>query len=206
MTTTPLDPSAPLRALIVDDEPLARDLLRQLLEPFPDIVLVGEARDGLEALQQLRAQRPDLIFLDIRMPGLGGFEVLKALGGDNSLPTGHVIFVTAFDEYAVRAFEVEAADYLLKPVERPRLARAVERVRRRRGERHNGSGTLRSVLERLDAMESRRASSSFPERIPLRHGERTALVPVAEIRRLEAHRKKVRIYARDRIHEVRDSL
>jgi len=114
-----------IRALLVDDEQPARDRLRALLDEFPDVHVVDEARDGSEALELVVRSRPDLVFLDIQMPGLTGLEVAAALPP----PRPRIIFCTAFDQYAVDAFEHHATDYLLKPVNKRRLARAIERVR-----------------------------------------------------------------------------
>ncbi|MGE0440576.1 MAG: LytR/AlgR family response regulator transcription factor [Gemmatimonadales bacterium] len=115
-----------LRAVIVDDEPLARATIRQTLTPEDQVDVVAEFGDGTQAVAGLRRVRPDLVFLDIQMPGLDGFEVLRQLPADD-LPA--VVFVTAYDHYAVRAFEVHAVDYLLKPVDGDRLKEAIERVR-----------------------------------------------------------------------------
>jgi len=116
----------PLKTLIVDDEPIARQILREQLETFPDVEVVGEAENGREALKKIAQTHPDLVFLDLQMPVMGGFEVVKALGGD----TGPIIvIVTAYDEYAIRGFEAGAVDYLLKPVSEARLHKAVERAR-----------------------------------------------------------------------------
>jgi two-component system LytT family response regulator len=115
-----------LRALIVDDEPLARRRLRTLLKAEADFAVVGECEDGASAIAETRRLAPDLMFLDVQMPGLDGFDVLDALGPSMGAA---VIFVTAYDEYALRAFEVHAADYLLKPFDRSRLRQAVARVR-----------------------------------------------------------------------------
>ncbi|MEJ2081587.1 MAG: response regulator [Acidobacteriota bacterium] len=112
-----------IRTLIVDDEELARDRLRSLLTPFPDVEVVGEAEDGEEAVEKISTLKPDLVFLDIQMPGCTGIDVAA------SLPAGKpvVIFCTAYDQYAIDAFEVRAVDYLLKPVARLRLARGDSR-------------------------------------------------------------------------------
>ncbi len=118
---------SPLRVLIVDDEPIARKVLRQELICLGGIVIVGEADNGEAALSQITAQAPDLVFLDIQMPGMGGFELLNRLQGGR-LPV--VIMVTAFDQHAVRAFEAGAIDYLLKPISQQRLQQAVERAAR----------------------------------------------------------------------------
>lgn len=115
-----------LKTLIVDDEPIARQVLREGLEPLPDIELAGEAENGKEALQKIEELQPDLVFLDLQMPVMGGFEVVQNLG-DGRLPV--VVIVTAFDEHAIQAFEAGAVDYLLKPVSEARLQKAVERAR-----------------------------------------------------------------------------
>ncbi|MEO2168049.1 MAG: response regulator, partial [bacterium] len=115
-----------IRTVIVDDEKLARERVKGFLAKLKDIELVGEADDGRSALQVIEAQQPDLIFLDVQMPGQDGFSVVKALKDPP-----HVIFATAFDEYAIKAFEVEALDYLLKPFSKGRLVDAIDRVRQR---------------------------------------------------------------------------
>jgi len=119
--------SRPITTLIVDDEPVARRLLREGLEPLSEIAIIGEAADGKEALQQIGKLQPDLIFLDLQMPVMSGFEVVRSLGG-TSLPI--VVIVTAFDQHAIQAFEAGAIDYLLKPVSEARLLKAVERAKK----------------------------------------------------------------------------
>ncbi len=116
-----------IRALIVDDEPLARERMRSLLGAEPDMDIVGEARDGIEAVEAILAQSPDLVFLDVHMPKLDGFEVIQTVGSDRMPP---VVFVTAYDQHALRAFEVQALDYLLKPFDADRFQSALKRVRR----------------------------------------------------------------------------
>jgi DNA-binding LytR/AlgR family response regulator len=115
-----------LRTIITDDEPAARTRLRRLLNAHPQVEVVAEAEDGLEALQQIEALRPELLFLDIQMPGLNGFGVLRALPGDMEAPL--VIFVTGLDQHALAAFEAHALDYLLKPVDADRLSLAIDRA------------------------------------------------------------------------------
>jgi two-component system LytT family response regulator len=120
-----------MRSLIVDDEESGRERLRRMLGAHPDVVIVGAARDGVEAVQQIETLRPELLFLDIEMPGLGGFEVLQALPPGVALPL--VIFVTGYDQHALAAFDANALAYLLKPVEADRLAQAVARARKLHG-------------------------------------------------------------------------
>src|ERR1700689_1122341 len=115
-----------LKTLIVDDEPIARRILRDELEAFQEIEIVGEAENGKQALKQIAELNPDLVFLDLQMPVMGGFEVVQKLGGGH-LPV--VVIVTAYDEYAIQAFDAGAVDYLLKPVRAARLHKAVERAR-----------------------------------------------------------------------------
>jgi two-component system LytT family response regulator/two-component system response regulator LytT len=133
-----------IRALVVDDERLARDELCFLLESFPEVEVVGQASNGLEAVSQVEQLQPELLFLDIQMPGLDGFQVLRELVGKETVPPC-VVFVTAYDQYAIRAFEINAVDYLLKPVEKVRLGEAIARSRRQIGE----EGPLANQLERI---------------------------------------------------------
>jgi two-component system LytT family response regulator len=119
-----------MRTLIVDDEPIARKVLREELELFPDVVVIGEAQDGKEALESIAALKPDLVFLDLQLPVMGGFEVVNNLGG---APPPIIVIVTAFDRHAIDAFEAGAIDYLLKPVGEARLRKAVERAANLRG-------------------------------------------------------------------------
>ncbi len=124
--------SAPLTALIVDDEPLARQELAYLLERAGGVSVMAQGANGIEAVDLIRTLRPDVVFLDVRMPGLDGFAVLrKLLAADKHAPLPQVVFATAFDQYAVKAFEVNAVDYLLKPFDSKRLAKTLEKVRSR---------------------------------------------------------------------------
>jgi two-component system LytT family response regulator len=138
-----------LRTVIVDDEELARDRLKQLLRPYEDIDVVGEAEDGQDAIDTIMDMRPDLVFLDIQMPAASGTEVAASLPS----PRPAIVFCTAFDEYAVDAFELNAVDYLLKPVNRSRLAKTLERVRR-----------ITAEEKESKADEATRAMGGFPSR------------------------------------------
>jgi len=187
--------NAPLRALIVDDEPLARRGLEIRLEAHPDVEIVGEFGDGLSAIAGIRELRPDLVFLDVQMPGMDGFETLRSLPA-NEMPL--VVFVTAYDHYAIRAFEASATDYLLKPVEETRLAQALARVQQARSQRE-ASGHCAHLLGLLgelsgrplldldealkpDALEQLRRE----EKLAVRDGGRTVRVDLASIRWIDA--------------------
>jgi len=188
-----------LRTLIADDEPLARVGIRTLLVGDPLIEVVGEARSGTEAIDAFRTLRPDLLFLDIQMPGATGFEVLEALG---PIDPALVVFVTAFDEYAVRAFEARALDYLLKPVDPERFRRTMERVHARSRER--GAGAIDDDLRRLLADVAGRVP--YPERIAVKVGSRTRFLRVSEIDWMEAEGNYIRLHVGDRSHLLRETM
>src|SRR6516225_4394297 len=118
-----------INTLIVDDEKPARDELAFLLKGFPEISLIGQGKNGLEAVNLIREHSPDLVFLDVQMPGLDGFGVLQKLV-ERKMKVPHVVFATAFDQYAVQAFDVNAVDYVLKPFDKARIAKAIQRARR----------------------------------------------------------------------------
>jgi two-component system LytT family response regulator len=184
--------------LIVDDEPLARGRLRQLLEAEPDIELAGECSNGLEAVAAIRAKRPGLIFLDIQMPELDGFSVLESLD-EGRKPV--IVFVTAHDKFALRAFEVHAADYLLKPFNRERfhtaLRRALERARRDDGA---------ALRERQSALLTDLAAAKSPERFIVKSGGRIGWVRPEEIYWIEAADNYVELHLEDKTHLVRETL
>src|SRR5215475_11002192 len=144
--------AAPIRTLIVDDEPVARQVLREELAFFPDIEVVAEADNGAQALDQIGNLKPDLVFLDLHMPGLGGFEVIRRLPG-NSVP--FIIIVTAYDEHAIRAFDAGALEYLLKPVSQERLHRALDRARSLRGRTAEVAESLVKLDEAADRGSAR---------------------------------------------------
>lgn len=173
--------SAPLRVVISDDEQLARDELRYHLEQLADIEIVAEAGNGIEALAAVDRLDPDLVFLDVQMPGLGGFEVARRLlERQDEAPA--LIFVTAYDQYAIEAFEVNAVDYLLKPVEGGRLEQAVDRARRRieAGRPSSTAGVpLNDQLEQIVKMMANRHARR--EQVALKVGERFMLVQADEI-------------------------
>ena len=162
-----------IRALVVDDERLARDELCFLLESFPEVEVVGQASNGLEAVTQVEQLQPELLFLDIQMPGLDGFQVLRELVGKENVPP-FVVFVTAYDQYAIQAFEINAVDYLLKPVEKVRLGEAIARTRRVIGEEGPLANQLGRILGALDKETSLK-------RMVVKVGERFMLVDSKDV-------------------------
>src|SRR5262245_24692314 len=166
MSDAPLPSSPALRTLLVDDEQPARDRLRQLLAASPEIDIVGEAEDGIQAIERIGELSPDLVLLDIQMPGCSGLEVAASLGR----PRPAIIFCTAFDQYAVDAFELHAVDYLLKPVNRARLHAALERV-----------GQLRALEREHQIDRMTRSGAVSPARFLARKGARFRVVPRAEV-------------------------
>jgi len=189
-----------IRALVVDDEPLARDGIRTLLEAEPGFEVAGACATGIEAVEAIREREPDLVFLDVQMPDLDGFGVLEALG-PGEMPI--VVFVTAYDEYAIRAFEVHAVDYLLKPFDRERLARTLRRVERMVTSSRLDRG-LRSLLEHVEdrPVGPRRGG----ERLVLRDAGRIKILRVNEITRVEAAGNYVEIHAGGKVHLTRSTL
>ena len=167
----------PISALIVDDEEIARRRLRGMVEALPGapVQVVGEAANGGEALDRIEASRPDLVFLALRMPDMDGFEVLRVLPEDR-LP--HVIFVTGHDDFALQAFEVNAVDYLLKPVKATRLEEAVRRAELRLGARP--SDRPAAALERVVRLLAEKEVRYF-RRIPLQYARTTRIVPVEDV-------------------------
>ncbi|MFM7102276.1 MAG: LytR/AlgR family response regulator transcription factor [Verrucomicrobiota bacterium] len=187
-----------LRAFLVDDEPLARERLRQFLAREPGVTVIGECGDGPAALRQVPEARPDLLFLDVQMPGPTGFEVLAALGQD--APPA-VIFTTAFDQYAVRAFEVHAVDYLLKPIDRERLHQAVERAACRLQ-----SGGDDPLQTRLQAMLEEIRPARAPDRLAIKSSGRVVFVQVADIDWVGSADNYVEIHAGGRAHLLRETM
>jgi two-component system response regulator LytT len=168
----------PLSAVIVDDEQLARDELAFLLKSVDDVEVIAAGRNGLEAVSLIKDHSPDLVFLDVQMPGLDGFGVIKKLI-DKKIPLPQVVFATAFDQYAVKAFEVNAVDYLLKPFDKKRVAQSVQRARRNLEGAPEGSGTEK---DRLDSLLKMLETQQAPRhKIVLRSGGRMLLVDQRDI-------------------------
>ncbi len=207
-----------LRTLLVDDEALARRGLRLRLESADDVEIIGEAADGENALAAIDAQRPDLVFLDVQMPGLDGFGVLAALAERALHTLPQVVFVTAFDHYALRAFETRALDYLLKPVEPERLQQALVRVReqRLRADEAAHCAHLLGLLGELsgrpslsldDALRAERAEElKRSDRLSIRDGGRTLRVPLPSIRWIDAAGDYMCIHTDSGTHVLRATL
>lgn len=190
----------PIRALIVDDEAPARRKLRELLGREADFEVVGEAADGVEAVEALRATRPDVVFLDIQMPRLDGFGVVQEVGVEE-MPL--VVFVTAYDEHALRAFEVQALDYLLKPFAPSRFQKLLERLRRQLGQ-----GSPVDLAERIDrVLAAVRPTSSALRQILVERGEgRQALLAVSEIDLIRAEGNYLRFFSNGDEYRRRGTL
>lgn len=194
-----------LRVLIVDDEEPARLRLRRLLEAEPDVAVVGECGSSPEAVAAVRELGPDLLFLDIRIPPDSGFAVLERLGP--AVPAA-VVFVTAYDEYAVRAFEAEALDYLLKPFSDARLRAAVARVRRRLREHAVAQqrDRLLTLLQDPHAFGPDRAPAGGLERLVVKSGSQLLFLDPHEVDWVEAEGVYVRLHAGGKVHLLRESL
>jgi two-component system LytT family response regulator len=181
----------PMRVLLVDDEHLACDRLRRLLGAHDDIEVIGEAHDGEQALDRIQQLEPDLVLLDIEMPGCNGMEVAASLPA----PRPRIVFCTAFDEYAVEAFELHAVDYLLKPVTRARLDAALERVRRL------PTDSLDRSIDRIAA-----ASGSYPRRFLAKRGSRHCVVPRNDVLYFASEGGLTRLQTREDHHWMQPTL
>ena len=192
-----------VRILIVDDEAPARAKMRRYVAEYSGIEIVGEAETGVEAVERIAELQPDLVFLDVQMPELDGFDVIEAVGVE-SMP--HVVFVTAFDEYALKAFEVRALDYLLKPFTPERFAAVIDRARAEIARTSSDdSAALRSKLEALLSAVAT-ARPRYLNRILVHHANKALLLPVERIDRVEADRNYVRLHSGATAFTLRGSL
>jgi len=188
-----------IRALIVDDEPLARERIRQLLADEPDVTVVAESPGGLNALEAISSREIDVVFLDVQMPEMDGFEILDALPAE-AIPA--VVFVTAYDTFAVRAFQVHALDYLLKPIDRDRFAEALERVRAHlahRG-RHGGDEGILELIKDL------RAQRHYRDRLVINRSGRFRFVEIGDVDYITTEGNYVKIHAKNESHLLRSSM
>ena len=221
--TTPNVNARPLRVLVVDDERLPRQRLMRLLEEIPNTECAGECANGRSAVDAIESLMPDLVLLDVRMPGMGGLDVARSLGGH----VPFVIFVTAFDEYALSAFEVHAIDYLLKPVERERFVAAIERARTlvsstTAAQRHErllallqGEPRMGTAGEPRDVQDPLAEPTpplpagkpgSFPRRFLVKGDGQMYFVAVDDIDWIEAYGNYVRLHVGKSVHLIRETL
>lgn len=187
-----------IRALVIDDEPLAREMIREMLEGDSEVEVVAECASGAEAVAAIKSLSPDLIFLDIQMPELGGFEVLAALNGHRP----YVIFATAYDQYAVRAFEVHAFDYLLKPFDQERFDVAWQRAKAQIKLDRNGDRDqhILSLLEEL------RSGPRYLERLVIKSGGRVFFLNIHDIQCIEAQGNYVCVYDTAKHYLLRETI
>lgn len=188
-----------MKILIVDDEPLARERVRRLLKDETGVEIVGEAGNGREAAAAIREKAPELVFLDVQMPEMNGFEVLKTLG-ENKIPA--IVFTTAYDQYAIQAFEYHALDYLLKPFSRERFRRAVRHAR----EHLENLKQTGSVDERLVSLLENLAGKKYLERIVVKNAGRVFFIKTDEIDWIEAAGNYLKLHVGREAHLIRETM
>jgi two-component system LytT family response regulator len=188
-----------IRVLLVDDEPLARRMIREMLKDDEEVQIIGECVNGLEAVEAIKTHSPDLLFLDVQMPVMCGFEVLEALASEQ-MP--QVIFVTAYDQYAVRAFDVHAVDYLLKPFDSERFVTALSRAKEHISGQRNGE-LDQHILALLDELK---AESKYLERLIVKNGGRVSFLDVDDIDWIEAEGNYVSIHIGKKAHLLRETF
>ena len=188
-----------IRVLIVDDEPIARRGIRANLSSESDVEIVGECANGREAVAAIRRRAPDLVFLDVQMPLMDGFGVVAAIGAER-MPA--VVFVTAFDEHAIRAFEINAVDYLLKPVDPERFRKTLLRVRRELANAGAGEELDRKISRLLE----NRAETVFLERLAVKTAGRIIFLKTDEISRISSEGNYVKIHAGGKTHLLRETM
>jgi two-component system LytT family response regulator len=190
-----------IATLVVDDEPIARRAIVRLLKDDPEIALLAECGDGESAVQAIRQQAPDLVFLDMQMPALAGLDVVAAIGAARMPAT---VFVTAYEQYAVRAFEANAVDYLVKPFSRERFAQTLLRVKQRLAARGaQGEPSLERIMQALDTLKQR---DSYLQRLPVRIDEQIRFVDVDDIVWIKASGNTVLLHLADGVHEMRETM
>jgi len=195
-----MNAATPLRALVVDDEAPARRKVLRLLREETDLQVVGEADGGEAAVAAICKHQPDVVFLDVQMPAMDGFRVVEALAA-SKIPLPQIIFITAHDQFALRAFEVHAFDYLLKPVSEERFRKSLERMREQRAQTRNGlEGRLKALLAQI------RRETSFPERLLIHENERAYFLAMRDISWIEAERNYLLIHCGKKTHTLRGTL
>lgn len=192
-----------IRTVIVDDEAICRDSLRDYCKREKDINLLAECRNGDDAVKEIRSLKPDLVFLDIHMPRLGGFDVIKKIGHEN-MP--FIIFTTAYATYALDAFEVDAADYLLKPFDADRFRQALTRIRERVMARDKSSIRLEMASEIKNVLKEIQTTENRPDRLVVEKGGRLVVVNINDIDFVEAQRNYVSVHAGSESYLLRSSM
>jgi DNA-binding LytR/AlgR family response regulator len=198
-----------LRVIAIDDEPLALRRLEWCLADLPGIALVGKTGDPQHGLEMIRTLSPDVVLLDVEMPELSGFELIESLSTIGEVALPEIVFVTAFDHFAVKAFGISAVDYLLKPVERSRLHEALERARVRR-ELRDAQARVQELREIIDSLRAERrgpgAQKRYESELWIREGDARVRIPVQMIERLEADGDYVRLHVGQRVRLMRARL
>lgn len=189
-----------IKALIIDDEPLARKYIRRMLQDSPDVEIIGECGNGITAVTDILEKKPDLVFLDIQMPEMDGFTVLEIIG-EKRIP--QIVFTTAFEQYAIRAFEIHALDYLLKPFDQPRFEKAMNQVRERFGDREQREDNRRQVSALLENVKQK---AEFLDRIMIKADGRITFLKTAEIDWIEADGKYIHLHTGKKSRLVRQTL
>jgi two-component system LytT family response regulator len=195
-----MSPQLPLRVLVVDDEAPARRKILRLLREEPTVEITGEADSGEAAIAAIKKQHPHLVFLDVQMPGLDGFGVIQSLHAAK-IPLPRVVFITAHDRFALRAFEVHAFDYLLKPVGEERFREALRRARTQHQQSADGYASQLGAM--LDELQREKA---LPDQLLIQEGSRSIFVPVKEISWVEADRNYVLLHCGKKTHTLRSTL
>jgi two-component system LytT family response regulator len=190
-----------IAALVVDDEPIARRAITRLLKADPDITLLDECGDGQAAVEAIRRDAPDLVFLDVQMPAITGMDVVATIGAERMPAT---VFVTAYEQYAVRAFEANAVDYLVKPFSRERFATTLQRVKQRLAACNSAQEP--SFTRIIQALETLNRRDSYLQRLPVRIDEHVAFVDVDDIVWIKASGNTVLLHLADRVHEMRETM
>ncbi len=189
-----------ITALIVDDEPLARKFIRRMLEKHPEVEIVGECGNGREAVAAVLEKKPDLVFLDIQMPEMDGFTMIETLGIEN-LP--HIVFVTAYEQYAIRAFEIHALDYLLKPFDQARFEKAMKHAREKFADQRQNQSEQKQIAALLENVKQK---PRFLDRLVIKADGRIIFLKTEDIDWIQADDKYVHLHAGNKSHLVRQTL
>ena len=200
--------ASPIRALIVDDEPLARERLHELLDDTPSVTVLGDAEDGPEAVEAIREQAPNLVFLDVQMPGMSGIDVIEEIGAE-AMPT--TVFVTAYDQYAIKAFDLAAVDYLLKPFDDERFEQALHRARDQIASQNDeaiSERLLRLLQERDPSLleEERTRDEPYLERIAVQGRGKARIVPVDDLTHITADGSYAELHTGDDTYVIRERM